>query len=319
MVDSVTGVGEAHVPVDGSRPHPTVAVRTLLTGGFVLERSERNPGYMILYMTRVDELGVSHSYAFAIAEDRMTAAQVEAAKIAARHHNARLVLVARGEYDVPAVPWDRFVNLFGGPVFSASPIQPEFADQLIRLGHNELPPDLVGRPDDLFEEYVRAALEFVLGGRVVRYGQDRRFEKRPDGIAIPRSDFRALYDAKAYAEGYRVTAETIRQFKDYVEDFTRRYRAFLPRINAFVAISGNFLQGEKALEDRSRELLAECGVPLVFLTAKDLCEMIRIVADHPVARGSIPWARVFADPVVRPGRVKQEVEAIIQDRIIPGA
>src|SRR6266850_8122845 len=215
-----------------NRPDVSIAVRTLTTGGFILESAERNPGYILLHMSRIDEFGASHHYCFAVAEEHFGQAQVETARIAAEYRHAQLVLIGRNDSTLPTVEWDRFINLFGGPVFSASPLEPDFADHLIALGHNRLPDGLQGRADDLFEAYVHVALEFMLGTRVVRYGQNRRFEARPDGIVLPYRNFAALYDAKAYREGYEVTAETIRQFKSYVEDFSSRYQSYLA-LNAF--------------------------------------------------------------------------------------
>lgn len=304
----------------GESPDLPVAVRTLVAGGFVLDAAERNPGYALLHMHRVDEFGAVHSYSFAIAEKRLHPAQVAAAQIASGHKRSRLVLIGEADgTELPAVEWDRFLNLFGGPVFGASPFDPQFRGQIALLGTNQVPDGLVGKADDLFEAYVRDALEFILGGRVIRYGQDRRFEARPDGIALPGHNFCALYDAKAYRDGYPVSAESIRQFKSYVEDFEKRYRAYLPRVNAFIVISGDFVQGGDALGDRSRELQAECGVPLVFLRANDLGEIVAMVAERPAVRRSIDWRRIFADPIISTSRVRKDMDAVLRDRIVPGS
>jgi hypothetical protein len=216
------------------------------------------------------------------------------------------------------VEWNRFLNLFGGPVYSTSPFDPEFGARLVTLGRNKLPPGLSGAPDDLFEVFVRVALEFILGGRVIRYGQERRFEARPDGLALPRHGFTLMYDAKAYTTAYPVTAESIRQFKSYVEDFRRRYNPYL-RLNAFVVVSTKFEQGQSALEERNREMIAECSVPLVFLRSAVLSDIIQLIAGRPSARGAINWARVFADPIVSVKRVSREMIAIDKDGILPGA
>jgi hypothetical protein len=270
-------------------------------------------------MRRHDEFGALHHYAFAIADDRpLTDVDIAAAGISANHDEARLVIVGETEAAVPAVSWDRFINLFGGPIHSTSPLDPDFRSQLAELAYNRLPQGLVGRADDLFELYVRTGLEFVLGGRVIRYGQDRRFEARPDGLALPRDRFRALYDAKAYENGYPVSAEGIRQFRSYVNDFEQRYSAYLPRLNSFIVVSGSFTQSDTALRERFHEFVADPGIPLAFLKASVLAEIIELVADAPATRQSIDWARVFATPVVDSSRVRSEIEAIRRDRIIPG-
>ena len=300
---------------------PTVlqtTIRTLVLGGFVLEGVERSPNFVLIRMDRFDEFGVQHRYAFALEERPLSDADAASARIAAAHHQAELVFVGRTKVTEPSVPWDRLVNLFGGPVVSANALDPGFGDALRTLGRNELPVGLLGRPDDLFEAYVRAAFEFVFAGRVVRYGQNRRFEKRPDGIALPTDQFRALYDAKAYADGYPVTADSIRQFKSYIEEFNQRYHDYIPRQSAFIVVAGSFQQGIDALRERSTELFAECQVPLSCLTADTLAEIIELVASHPSSRRAVNWTRIFSRAVVETSHVSSEIRAIRQDGIIGG-
>lgn len=300
-----------------SSPDLSIAIRTLITGGFVLEQAQRNPGYVLLRMRRYDEFGAIHNYCFALAENALGDAQVAAAKIAADHYHAQLILISSSDSKFPTVEWSRFINLFGGPVFSRTPLDPAFCSELIDLGHNRLPKGMSGKADDLFEAYVQSALEFILGSKVKRYGQERRFEARPDGIVLAEQGFSALYDAKAYSGGYDVTLDSIRQFKSYIDDFSRRYSSFLPRLNTFMVISGKFANQERSLIERSRDLSAECNVPLCCLTAVALAEIIQLLSTHPRVRHSINWARIFADPVVDPKRVQKEVRAIVRDGIVP--
>lgn len=297
-------------------PDLSVTVRMLTSGGFILEDAQRHPGYTLIFASRYDEFGAAHVYCFVLAEDRLSAAQVEAARIAADYHGAQLVLIGHSDEQVLIVDWQRFVSLFGGPVLSTHPTESSFANELIQLGHNQLPEGLQGKPDDLFERHVRVALEFLLGGRVIRYGQDRRFEARADGIVLPTLDLSALYDAKAYSEGYKITANSIRQFKSYVEDFTSRYRAYLSNLKTFLVISGHFPQRESTLAGRARDLLDECRVPLCCVSASALGEMVQLLSCSPQLRWSIRWSRIFADPVVKPEKVLQEIEAITKDQII---
>lgn len=298
-------------------PEIPIVIRTLVTGGFTVDDAQRKPGYILINAHRFDEFGAINSYSFVVGESHLTKNQIDAARIAADHQNAKLVIVGSCDLDVPTMPWSRFINLFGGPVISTSPLEPGFSDELIMLGHDQLPPSLQGNADDLFERYVQVALEFVLGGRVVRYGHDRQFEARPDGIAIPSLHFSALYDAKAYSDGYHITKNSIRQFKSYVSDFTSRYQSYLPALSTFIVVSGRFPHRPHTLDDRSRELFSECRVPLSCLTAAVLADIITIMSEHLQLRHSINWSRIFADPVIQPQRVKSEIEAISRDHIIP--
>jgi hypothetical protein len=290
------------------------AVRTLTTGGFILKGADRKPGYNLLYFSRFDEFGVVQDYCFALADNKLSEDQVKGASIAANHHHAHLVIIGNSNVH-PGVEWDRFVNLFGGPVLNTGPLEPGFAEQLVELGHNSLPNGLQGKPDDLFELYVHAALEFILGGRVLRYGQARLYEALPDGWAIPNPHFSALYDAKAYEDGYEVTADSMRQFKSYIELFNRRYSSYY-RLNAFVVISGEFQNKDSTLDKRSRELLADTGVPISFLDANSLADILKLLAKYPLVRRSINWARIFSDVIVQSQMVMKELKVIQKDGII---
>jgi hypothetical protein len=302
----------------GATPKPDLplVVRTLLSGGFLLDRVERTPSYSLLVARRLDEFGVAHRYCFAVFEDDFSPSQVDTVRIEAKHYGAEPVLVGEGIAEVPSLEWNRFMSLFGGPILSLKPFEPQFREHLHELGHNRLPEGLEGKADDLFEVYVREALEFVLGERVVRYGQERHFETRPDGLVLPSQDFYALYDAKAYGKGYEVTQNSLRQFGSYVRDFSKRYSTYLKRLNSFLVVSGRFVQGDEALDQRSKEFIAAHGVPLSFLTSDKLGEMIEILSETPVVRRAIDWSRVFSDPVAQASRVRSEVGMVLRDKTV---
>lgn len=293
----------------------SVAVRTLTAGGFILIAADRKPGYTLLQMTKYDEFGNVEPYCFALAEAELGEKQVDAAKIAANHYKAHLVVIGSSHVEIPQIGWDRFVNLFGGPIIDLTPFEDRFADNLMKLAFNEVPDNLQGRADELFEIYVHSALQFVFGGRVQRYGQARRFENKPDGIAVPTLGFTALYDAKSARSGFVVTADTMRQCKSYVDDFNSRYANFY-RLNCLILISGKFQQRTPTLNGRSQELLASCGVPLSFMNVGTLNEIVDKLKEKLPARRSINWARVFTKPVPRPEDVDAELQIIEKDGLV---
>lgn len=310
----------AHTSINEDRtisPDISVAINTLTTGGHLLKKAARNPGYILLHTSRYDEFGTTLKYCFLISEEHLTEEQIQGAKIAAIHEDENLVAVGHGKIEHAHIEWERFINLFGGPVISTSPLEPEFNENLEFLGHNQLPAMLSGKADDLFEIFVHSALEFILGGRVVRYGQARRFEERPDGLAIPSPHFIALYDAKAYAEGYKVTIDTIRQFDSYISNFNATYSAWY-RLNSFILVSGNFPHTNTTLERRSRELLAKSGVPLSFLTTETLGKIVSLLKESPLLRRSIDWARVFTSPIVDSNEVQNQIGPILHDKVVKG-
>ena len=298
------------------KPDLALAVRILFSGGFILDASEPKPGYALLTLHRFDEFGIAHRYCFAVAENEIGASEVEGARVAADHHDADLIVVGKCEFEAVTLGWEEFVNVFGGPIVGLSPLESQFREHLEELGHNRLPEGLQGEANTRFEEHVRSALEFMIGSRVIPYGQRRSGEARPDGIVPPHGGLYVLYDAKAYGKGYTVTQDTLRQFDSYVRDFRNRYEGFVPPLDAFIVVSGHFPHDDETLADRSRDLYELCGVPLSFLTTETLNEIIEILADTPRIRRAVRWTRVFSDPVVRTKRVQRECRAVLRDNVI---
>lgn len=300
--------------VQPNEPNLQIAIRTLACVGFLVERVERKPHYATILARRVDEFGSSHASFFAISQDRFAAAEADAIAAAATQHRAEPVYV--GVRSGPHLTWDHFLALLGGPILTTNPLDPNFTNCLNQLGFNKLPVGLVGAADDLFEAYVRDALQFILGVRVIRYGQNRRFEARPDGIVLPDDRLCALYDAKAYSDGYNVTLDSIRQFASYVEDFRQRYHEFLKRVDVFLVISGTFPHKQSTLDKRSRDLLSACGTPLSFLKASALSEIVELLKTEIPTRRAINWKRIFLETAVTAARVREEIESIKHDGIV---
>ena len=76
------------------------------------------------------------------------------------------------------------------------------------------------------------------------------------------------------------------------------------------------LREKNALEKRSKDMIAQCGVPLSFLNVETLVEIISIISRSPSLRQSIDWGRIFSDAVVDPRVVINEIEALKKDGII---
>ncbi len=180
---------------------------------------------------------------------------------------------------------------------------------------NKLPAGLKGKPDDLFEAYAHAGLQFLWRGRVIRYGQERRFEAVPDGLALGANAPFLLYDCKAADSFYEFSATTVRQFADYINDFNRRYQGYLGRLHCFLAISSAF-QEEGTLRNRSDELHGKCGVPLVCLTAKELARMVTLFSKHLALRSVVDWTDILRPPIVDFSRVEAGLQARIRDGIV---
>lgn len=297
---------------------PTI-VRTLIGSGFILTEVKSHPNYELFRVVRTEQLGgeVCHSIAFACR--RLSNSDVKWLLKEVSRDGSVLIIVGEVEIvpqDVSILTYSQFFDRLGGPILSLLPFDPEYKQRLLTLGDNKLPPSLTGRPDDLFEEYVHAGLQFLFRSRVIRYGQNRRGEPVPDGITFGRSIPLMLYDVKAAANGYKTSMESARQFADYVNEFHKAYESVIGRLNYFLVISGAFEDNEETLEERSRMVKARCDVPLSFLAATTLGSVTDSLVNEPLYRPALDWHLVFARPVVRYRDVEKQLQARAKDGLL---
>jgi len=295
-------------------------MRTLLAAGFEVTRVDRKPNYLALALVRPDAFGIGVKYLLAYAGDRLiSTADIDVLKKLSSREASSLVVVSNNqvsrEDSTVVLTKAKLFSLVGGIVSSVLPLEPEYGNHLTILAKNQLPHGLTGEPDDLFEAYVHAGFQFLLRGRVLRYGQDRRFEAVPDGLVLSKSAPLILYDAKAAGDHYEITKTTIRQFADYTRQFHGRYEEYVGRVHAFAVVSHAF-QNESVLIDRSNELYADCGVPLVCVTASSVAQMVALFADRPMFRSIVDWKNIFVAPVLKFEKVKEIVDARKRDKVV---
>lgn len=292
---------------------------TLLGAGFIVTNFSRKPSYIAFHVFRSDEFGVKTSYLIAFSdEEKFSTTDVKALQRTAKYQSEFLVLVGFVDSpeinEIPVISPEIFFQRLGGTISSYLPLEDFYADHLELLGRNELPTGITGKADDLFEEYVFVGLQFLLQHRVIRYGQERLFKEVPDGLAFGGS-VQLLYDCKAAKNGYEISSNSMRQFADYVNDFHRRYQNYVGRINSFLVISGSF-QHPNSIDDRCRELIADCTVPLSFLTAKDLGEIVKLFLETPAFRQSINWKKVFSGGLIKLAKILEDLRERRKDGVI---
>lgn len=296
------------------------AFRLLIGSGFALRAVEPKPNYHLFKVERTELLGTRVKYHIAIASSAFAKADVDSLLKGATMGQAALVLVGDCDVDTGEIPLltpEQLADRLGGPILSLLPFEEDYGNRLVQLGRNSLPIGLSGDTSDLFEKYVHAGLQFIFYSRVIRYGQDRRFEKVADGVALGDSPL-ILYDAKAYGSGYEVGADSIRQFADYVNSFHRRYRTTLGQLTSFLVISGTFSQGQQALDAKSGDMRASAGgVGLCFITAEVLAYMVAALVHHPSRRSAIDWNRLLVRPVLTIPAFNAEVGVTERDGAIP--
>jgi hypothetical protein len=210
-----------------------------------------------------------------------------------------------------------FFAVLGGEVSVDRILRADLREVLVELGHNRLPQGFVGSPDDLLEDYSKECLQFLLECPVRRYGQERKFEKRPDGLALGRRDLNLFFDSKAYGDRFHPSADDIRRFATYVDDFNNAYAAFVGCISTFVVISGSFSENREAVLEKSNDLLALCHTPLSCISSATLAEMVQLSRSAGQARGTVDWKRVFVPGLVETSRLESQLSKVQKDRIIP--
>ena len=303
-----------------TEPNKTDVFRLLVGSGFTIIEAIPEPNYHLFDVTRTEQLGVKVRYRIAVASGRMSRSDTDWLVRDAARLGAALVLVGDVDQtltDTAVLTYAQLVDRLGGPMFSVLPLAPEYPARLAVLGDNRLPMGLRGTPDDLFEHYVHAGLQFLFRSRVIRYGQERRGEPVPDGVAIGPSAPLARYDAKAAKGGYAMSMEAVRQFSDYVLDFHKKYESHVGRVDFFLVVSGSFADDEEQLAARARTVQAKCGVPLAFLTAETFGGLVRLLVREPVYRPTLDWGLIFARPVVRLSDAQEQLRSRAKDGVLP--
>lgn len=288
--------------------------QTLFANGYLQCQGRRTQDGLLLTYEKTDRLGASVRYLIVLADRNLEKSHLEEFRNLANRESASLIIIGETKERIPepVYTFDKFIGRFGGPVSSLIPLRTTFEDEITALGQNKLPKGLSGDPDELFEEYVGAALQFMTGRLIIRYGKDRRFEPVPDGIAISCRKY-VLYDAKASKVGFKFKQETLRQFADYVEDFNKRYSTAHGTPYSFVCFSGLFRDNVESLHRRSQELYAKCNVPLACFDSSTVASICRLLAKTPKIRQVIDWERIFASPIVQLTDVQAATRAAERD------
>ena len=291
-------------------------VRSLTINGYVLDRAHSDYGYTILDFHRYDHFSVRIAYSFVLYES-ISPSTIKSIVKAATKRNASVVLIGAKRFPgVPCLTWEDFVGKMGGPVPSWTVVDPEFSRKLQDLAQNKLPPEMEGQPDTLFENMVKEALQFLFSDRVIQYGQERLFEKVPDGIAFVTHHWPILYDCKAYGKGYSVNADDVRRFADYVNEFNRRYATIYHSVQTFLVVTGELADSGQSLERRVVDLRAACNAQLVVVCAEDLGEIVTLLVGAPASRRSIDWKRLLASNKLVAKDVREELDRIARDQLL---
>ena len=297
-------------------------VRTLLLNGYAIDSFARPAaGASLMRVRKRDALGAEARMVILFTE-KLSSGLRSRLNGEAQQHNATAILVSTrpGPGGISGAAREinltEFYNILGGEVRTDRILATNLESVMFELGHNRLPPSFAGKADDLLEAYCEECLEFLLECPVRRYGQERRFEPLPDGLALGRNKFNLYFDAKAYGLEFHPSADDIRRFASYVRDFNLRYSSYVGPISLFLVISGSFSGDKNAIGEKINEFQAECATPMAFIRASELANLVSQSAKSLPSRAAINWRRVFASQLFDIKRFRDELQRIKKDAIV---
>lgn len=293
-------------------------IATLLTNGFHISKVDRvPPSNYILDIYRFERLGAKVSYCLLFSEDRETSSVIELFIAKSVREGVYPILI--NDFlkisQCSTYSYAEFFDFFGGIVNSGLILIPSLPEILYKLGHNSLPENLEGDPDDLLEIYTKECLQFALSSPTRRYGKDRLFESLPDIVVLSKDKFMIVIDTKAYEHGYSIQADDIRRFASYVDDFERRYSSYCGHVFTFLVVSGHIEDSPKSIKSRSDELYKLCHCKLSCIQSKELGEIVHLLLSNQELQASINWKNILSDLMIDKKLVQKEINRIEKDNI----
>lgn len=293
-------------------------VSTLITNGFVVEQTERFPkGNIIFNILKLDKLGAIVKYSILFTKDKNETQLTNSLITISKTFSGKPLIVSDNFISPTCTThtFQTFYDFFGGIVNTGLILIPNLPDLLDELGRNKLPAVLQGDAFDLHELYVKECFQFILQSPTRRYGKERLFESIPDGIVVCKNGMMILYDSKAYANGFDFTADDIKRFAFYVNDFNKRYSNFLRKVFTFTVITGKLNPTIKAIAKRSTELYKKCNCNLSCITSRELGNIVRLLQTEPGIRTSILWENIFAELLIDTALVQKEISRVKKDNL----
>ncbi len=293
-------------------------VSTLITNGFEIDQMERFPkGNIIFNILKLDKLGAIVKYSILFTKDKNETSLTDSVITFSKAFASKPLIISDNFVSANCTThtFQKFYDFFGGIVNTGLILIPNLPDILEELGLNKLPAVLQGDAFDLHELYVKECFQFILQSPTRRYGKDRLFESIPDGIVICKNGMMILYDSKAYSNGFDFTADDIKRFASYVDEFNKRYSAVLGKVFTFTVITGKLKPTAQTIANRSKELYKKCNCNLSCITSRELGNIVQLLQKEPDIRVSILWKNIFAEFIIDAALVQKEITRIKKDNL----
>jgi hypothetical protein len=292
---------------------------SLMINGLRIESMTRpNQSSLLCTVYKFDKLGAAIRYTFLFSSEQVNEPLVQILKTTASGTQSLPILICDVVFgnDVKQFSMRTFFESIGGWTNTGLILIDGLPDIIDELGHNKCPAGLTGSPSDLLEIYTKEALQYLLDSPAKRYGQDRIFESLPDGLVLGKNRLNILFDAKAYAEGYSVSADDVKRYTSYVQDFNDRYSSFVGRVYSFTIVTGRFIDSSESLQNRRDELYRLCQTQLSCITARTLGNLVQLARPQSTFVSSVKWVNIFSQNMITEKMLEDELTRIKKDNIL---
>jgi len=290
----------------------------LLVNGFLFDSVNRiSPALTVINAQKHDKIGANVKYTLFVSFENCEISKRLISNYT-NEYNSTPVIV--GVSDDPQAElyynFSEFEDLLGGFLNIGLVLNPMLKEIICKLGLNELPDGLEGKPSDLLEMYVKECLQYLLHCPARSFGADRRYESLPDGVVLGKDGNIILFDPKAYSDGYSFSHDDIIRFAKYVKEFNNKYSYFLDDVYCFLVVSGKFNDSQDSIDSRSNSLYKECKTRLACITTEELGDIINYIKPQSDLRLSINWKLVFSNLLITNNLIKSEIKRIKKDKLI---
>ena len=294
-------------------PNVALATRTLLLAGYAIENSRRQPTHIEILCHKTSVLASDVRYLVAITEsDSFTEDTIQELRRIAGREGRSLVLVGATATELQ-LGWADFLDALGGAVPSWRALAPEYENDLRTTGTNTLPAGVIGEAWRLFEDLVADGFELVFGRKVRRMGARKRGQRISDMITqIPDSAV-LVVDTKATSGAFSASIPELRPLIEYTRMQRLRQRGH-NEVFAAVLVAPEFEQDANALSAVSKQFLAETSVPVAFLRAALLGQMVTSLSRQPDLRIAVNWRSLFSGGLIDPRDFQLELKRADTER-----
>lgn len=295
-----------------------IVSRTLVTAGFSITNSRRQPTHIEVHCERADMFGCVVRYLVVVCDgdDPPTSDLPNIARTAEELRRTLLVVCKLG--GPTWISWQDFLDSLGGAVPSWRALGPEYRTILLDSANNRVPSGLTGEAWQILEDAVADGFEFILGNRVNRLGGKKRGRRVSDMVTQTPDRHVLILDTKASAAPFDATWDELRPLVEYTKTQIARQRGQF-EVRGAILVAHDFKQQVDSLTKFSGDFLAEAGVPLTFVRAQQLAGLVATLGKEPVLRSSVSWPRMLCrGGFLSQSHVDTELEAARSERYARG-